>query len=78
MRTRRNDETASVQTLTDIGKELFFPNGRCSKGKHIDEVSVSLANFARQQLEKFTDKTGKECSMKGFLHARGLYTSKTA
>jgi len=45
----RVQKTFCKSDIVDLAKELFFPNGRSSKGM-IDELSINLFDFQKNDL----------------------------
>lgn len=68
-------EDATIPTLKEKGKKLFFPSGNSQRGS-LSSMNIDLGNFSQQKMEVFTDIDGKECDFFSYLKSHGLYASR--
>ena len=65
----------SVDSLINLGKKLFFPNGKCRYGLFSD-MSVELSTREGIAIKKFTDLEGNTCNFQEHLKSMGIYSSQ--
>ena len=69
------DEPITVESITELGKKLFFANGNSSYG-NLEDMNVELGTRNGETITKFTDLKDEDCSYQEYLKAHGFYPSK--
>lgn len=68
-------ENLTVETIIKRGVTYFFPQGKSQLGD-LKDMEVSLASFAGENLQRFTDSEGNTCSFQEYLKSHGLFSSQ--
>lgn len=68
-------EPQTVESITEVGKRLFFPNGRNSYG-NLSDMEVTLTNYSGEIIERFCNIDGQPCTFQDFLKSTGRFSSQ--
>ncbi|XP_052799115.1 uncharacterized protein LOC128230710 [Mya arenaria] len=68
-------EPQSVESIIEVGKRLFFPNGRNSFG-NLNDMEVNLTNYSGEKIERFCNIDEQPCTFQEFLKSTGRYSSQ--
>lgn len=69
------DEPQTVESLTNLGKTLFFPEGKNAFGD-ISDMEIELTNYSGELIRDFKDREGNTCTFQDFLKSTGRYSSQ--